>query len=226
MTESKNDDEKFDAFLARDAKDYNAPSGEVPRAEMWSAISGARASRGHEHGAGPVASGRRPFRFAALAGTLAATLIIGVAIGKYALGGGIVRTGATTDSALLAHPSAVNDSTSGSFSVAAADHLSRAEALLTTYELSRGDTTADLQIATWARDVLSDTRLLLDSPAAADPLRKRLLADLEIVLVQMVQRAPPDGARDERTHITRTMQRTHVLTRLRSAQQSGPNRGT
>ena len=81
----------------------------------------------------------------------------------------------------------------------------------------------DKHLSVWARDILSNTRLLLDSPAADDPARRRLLQDLELVLVQMVQRSPEAGAGDERAQINRSMERTQVLTRLRSALPAGPN---
>jgi hypothetical protein len=44
-----------------------------------------------------------------------------------------------------------------------------------------------------------------------------LLQDLELVLVQMVQRSPAAAAGEERAHIDRSLDRTQVLTRLRSA---------
>ena len=228
-------DERFDTFVAREAKGYNAPSDHVPRAEMWRAIVVARSSSdGAERRAavevvrprGATVAGRRSLR---LGGALAATLLVGVAIGKYALArsGGEAAPGSVMATGTVAGASTPGaaDSASASYGVAATAHMSRAEALLTAYETSRG-AAADAQIATWAGRVLSDTRLMLDSPAARDPLNRRLLEDLEVVLVQMVQRAPPDGAGDERGHITHTLQRTQMLTRLRSAQQSGPNRGT
>jgi hypothetical protein len=101
--------------------------------------------------------------------------------------------------------------------------------LLTAYGASNsagvGNAGIDKQLSAWARDILSNTRLLLDSPAAADPERRRLLQDLELVLVQMVQRSPSAGAGEERSHIDRSLERTHVLPRLRSALPAGRNNG-
>ena len=224
MSESEN--EKFGTFASREAREYNAPSDVVPREAMWAAIAAARATRHTGIATGVDVRARRPYQFAWVAAALAATLVVGVAIGRYGRGVTLAPTGAAMDSAVLTRQAAASDRDAGSFGVAAIDHLARAEALLTTYEASRGDTSGDVQLAPWARDVLSDTRLLLDSPAGTDPMRRRLLADLEIVLVQLVQRAPPDGVKDERSHITRTLERTHVLTRLRSAQRRAPYYGT
>jgi len=76
------------------------------------------------------------------------------------------------------------------------------------------DATMDSLTARWARDVLSNTRLLLDSPAGEDPVRRRLLEDLETVLVQLVQRSGRTA--EDRAMLDRTLQRTQILTRLRS----------
>ena len=100
----------------------------------------------------------------------------------------------------------------------------RAAALLTAYRTSDAAGAPNAQITAWAQDVLQNTRLLLDSPAAADRARRQLLRDLEAVLVQMIQRSPgPSGADEARTQVYRSIERTHVLTRLRSAQPVGSN---
>jgi hypothetical protein len=201
-------DENFEEFLQREAKAYNEPPVNVPRDEMFAAITAARISK-------PKANSRKPItRFAWIG--MAATLIIGVAIGRYAS----VRNDVTAPAALSANngaPRASADSANHSYTVAATDELERAEALLTAYGAGGSHVVVDKQMSAWARDILSNTRLLLDSPAATDPARRKLLQDLELVLVQMVQRSPAEGAREERSQIDRSMERTQVLPRLRSA---------
>ena len=83
----------------------------------------------------------------------------------------------------------------------------------------------DAQLGAWARQLLSNTRLLLDSPVANDPQRRPLLEDLELVLVQIVQLSPGTAPQD-RELIEKTLQREHVLTRLRTAIPAGPQRGS
>ncbi|HEV7391221.1 MAG TPA: hypothetical protein VGO08_06225 [Burkholderiales bacterium] len=83
----------------------------------------------------------------------------------------------------------------------------------------------DAQLASWARDLLSNTRLLLDSPVASDPQRRPLLEDLELVLVQIVQLSPGSTQQD-RDLIEKTLQQDHVLTRLRTAIPAGAQRGS
>lgn len=94
------------------------------------------------------------------------------------------------------------------------DHLSRAEALVSVVAASPADAAMDSLTGRWARDMLTNTRLLLDSPAGDDAVRRRLLEDLETVLVQLLQRT--GGAVDERALIDRTLERTQLLSRLRS----------
>jgi hypothetical protein len=217
MSEPEDMDEKFEEFVRREARVYNAPPDTVPREEMWEAIGEARRESRAE-GREPRTKRHRSLTFAWIG--MAATLVIGLAIGKYVLGS---REAAPGRPGLAA---AAVDSTGSSYAVAASEHLERAEALLTAFGSSKPDAASDAQLATWARDVLSNTRLLLDSPAAREPARRRLLVDLELVLVQIVQHSSPAGAAEERAHVTRTLERTQVLSRLRSMQPSGANRGT
>ena len=105
-------------------------------------------------------------------------------------------------------------------------HLSEAEALLTSFRTrSTADQQMDAQLGSWARELLSNTRLLLDSPVATDPQRRPLLEDLELVLVQIVHLSPGSTPQD-RELIERTLQKDHVMTRLRSAIPAGSQRGS
>jgi hypothetical protein len=117
-------------------------------------------------------------------------------------------------------------STTSAYQIAAMHHLSDAEALLTSFRTrSAADQQMDAQLAAWARDLLSNTRLLLDSPVASDPQRRPLLEDLELVLVQIVQLSPGSTQQD-RELIEKTLQQDHVLTRLRTAIPAGAQRGS
>lgn len=111
-----------------------------------------------------------------------------------------------------------------SYQVATIHHLSNAEALLTAFRSDSRDAKMDAQLSIWARDLLSNTRLLLDSPAADDPQRAKLLGDLELVLAEMVQLAPNASAQD-RELIEGSIKNGHVMTRLRSAIPAGQTRG-
>jgi len=113
-------------------------------------------------------------------------------------------------------PDVGNDISARAYSVAAAQHLTEAEAMLTVFKGDLSQGRMDAEISAWGKDLLSNTRLLLDSPAARDPVRRRLLQDLELVLVQIVQLSPKSSARD-RDLIKGALTDDQVLTRLRTA---------
>ena len=216
------DEEKFDRWLKEAAESsYNRPPAHVPREEMWAVVaSGLRDSAIGDRRSGIGGATRRGWRTSAW-GALAASLVLAAGIGiGYALRGTMAPAGdrpaavATTDSILVP---------GRSLDVAMMQHLSNAEALLVAYRGNAGD--ADGHVHDWARDVLSTTRLLLDTRAGADPLRRRLLEDLELILVQIVQ-LPGSVPGDERELIDQTLDREQLLTRLRTTIPAGPARGT
>lgn len=232
-------DEQFEDFLKRNAHDYNAPPAETPRDAMWGVIQSARVVR-------------KPTRRLAPWIGMAATLLIGVGIGRLVFNesptvtrvasaptptpedaepltpnDGPVATSqlpaATPDSP--AAPAVLRASTSlpaatraepntTPMSVASREHLQRAEALVSVVAATPADAVMDSLTGKWAREMLTNTRLLLDSPAGDDPVRRRLLEDLETVLVQLVQRS--GAVTEEREILDRTLQRTQLLTRLRT----------
>jgi hypothetical protein len=115
---------------------------------------------------------------------------------------------------------------SSAYQLTTVQHLSEAEALLTSFRTrSTADQQMDAQLGAWARQLLSNTRLLLDSPVANDPQRRPLLEDLELVLVQIVQLSPGSTPQD-RDMIEKTLQEDHVMTRLRTAIPAGAQRGS
>ncbi len=125
----------------------------------------------------------------------------------------------------LSGPS-TNSAASSAYQLTAVRHLSEAEALLTAFRTrSATDQQMDAQLGSWARQLLSNTRLLLDSPVANDLQRRPLLEDLELVLVQIVQLSPGSTPQD-RDLIEKTLQHDHVMTRLRTAIPAGSQRGS
>ncbi len=129
------------------------------------------------------------------------------------------------DRLALGGPS-TSSAASSAYQLTAVRHLSEAEALLTSFRTrSTTDQQMDAQLGSWARQLLSNTRLLLDSPVANDPQRRPLLEDLELVLVQIVQLSPGSTPQD-RDLIEKTLQHDHVMTRLRTAIPAGSQRGS
>jgi hypothetical protein len=114
--------------------------------------------------------------------------------------------------------------TSALYRAAAVQTLVQAEAVLTAYrgaESTTRDPQAMQQAARWARDVLSSTRLLIDSPAGRDPQMRALFTDLELVLAQIVQLSGTPLQDSERDLIDRAMRDRDLLPRLRSAVPAG-----
>lgn len=204
-------EERFEAWLRENADSYHRPPDSVPRDEMWEQVVRARAGRRplapHSSLVAP-----RSFRYA-----LAASLLIGAGIG---LGYWMRGTEAVPASVVVA-PLSGADSTvrNATFEAAATQHLSAVEAMLTSYRSTAAPDT-DQAMRRWARDLLSSTRLLLDSPAADDAARRTLLEDLESVLMQIVQ-LDPNAPAEDRAMVDRAINREQVLTRIRSSIPAG-----
>ena len=113
-------------------------------------------------------------------------------------------------------PNPIDDAATQGYSVAASQHLTQAEALLTAFKADLSQGRMDGEMASWGKELLSNTRLLMDSPAGRDPVRRKLLQDLELVLIQIVQLSPNAPAR-ERDLINGAISEDQVLTRLRTA---------
>ena len=104
------------------------------------------------------------------------------------------------------------DAVDGPYRLAALWHLSRAEGLLTSVAVGE----VDDQVADWAGEMLTTTRLMLDSPVAQDPRMARLLEDLELILVQLAS-TTAERRDDELQWIQQGLQTNNVLPRLRAA---------
>jgi hypothetical protein len=107
------------------------------------------------------------------------------------------------------------------YQIAATQYLSRTEAFLTGFRSDLRTGRADARFTGQARDLLTTTRLLLDSPAADDPRLRALLEDVELVLVQISQLAAGRDTHDADL-ITQGMDQRNVLPNLRSAIPAGP----
>jgi hypothetical protein len=216
------DQERFDEYLQRVARELDPPPA-VPREEMWARIDAVRRPLRARAAAGgrviSLARWLRPARLVRWAPALAAMLVLGVAIGRLTVRqeqpvGAADGRGASV--ATAAEAAAVADSTEQlPYRLAATEHLVRTEALLTALptdaQQGRGARVAD-----WASGLLTDTRLLMDSPAGRDQELKQLLQDLELVLAQIAA-LPGDVPQAEVQMIQDGIERRYVLLRLRAA---------
>jgi hypothetical protein len=200
MTHFERDDRLNDRLLDV-ARQYHAPLP-TPREDMWSAIAAGRQRRFERRRRG------LPIRWGL---ALAAVLVLGVALGRWTMSGrGSIASGPT------GVPSDV------AYQVAASQYLSRTEVLLTDFRAESRRGRLDPQFLAAARDLLTTTRLMLDSPAAKDQHLKNLLEDLELVLAQITQLPAEPGRQNEMDLINQGMDQHGVLTRLRTATPAGP----
>ena len=199
--------------LRKAAQSYNEPPELSPSDldGMWTAIEG-EAFVGHGQDTPPAT--RRTSRFRSMATrlvALAATLVLGVAIGRMsarppATGSDPVRQVAATDSLKVPEP----------YQSTTSRYLGQTAALLATLPMEVRAGRTDERFVGRAQDLLLTTRLLLDSPAAADPRIRTLLDDLELVLAQIV-RLQTDQGSEELDLIRQALDSRDVLPRLRTA---------
>jgi hypothetical protein len=100
---------------------------------------------------------------------------------------------------------------------ATTEYLGQTVALLTALPAATRDGRPDARFVTQAGELLTTTRLLLDSPAAAsDPRLKGLLEDLELVLAQL-SRLPSEHGKTELNLIAEALVQRDVVPRVRAA---------
>jgi Putative zinc-finger len=148
-------------------------------------------------------------------GTAAAALLaLGIGIGRMS------KETPALPTATVQAPAPGTAMTSDAYRVAVAQHLDRTEALLTSFRAEAASGQVDAHVGAWADEMLSNTRLLLDSPAAADPRLKGLLEDLELVLAQ-VAALPRHNENTEVDLARRALDESRVLPRMRTLVPAG-----
>ena len=196
------DEDRLSDKLEQAAREYHRPPA-TPREAMWERIAAERARRRAEPRVIPL----RPWIRWSLAA--AAVLLVGVAIGRFTAGP--TRSASTNPTPL---PVAVASDLP--YRVAAAQYLTRTEALLTGMRTDARATT-DSQFVDQARDLLLTTRLMLDSPVAKSPRMKQLLEDLEIVLAQIATLPASGQSSEDLKLINEGIEQRGVLLRLRTS---------
>jgi hypothetical protein len=208
----QHEDPKFDQWLRDVAKSYHSPLP-TPRDEIWNRIHDARRNT-------HVIELRPWLRWTLAA---AAILALGVGIGRWT---GREHQPSLTNGTPVARADTrvANeiDSLAGvAYQVAATQYLSRTEAFLTSFRADANRSANTARLARQARDLLTTTQLMLDSPAADNPRLRSLLEDLELVLMQISLLNPVQNDHD-RDLINQGMNQTNVLPKLRSAIPAGP----
>jgi hypothetical protein len=214
MTEDLHDgDDALPKHLTDAARAYNAPPRTIPREAMWAAI--ARARSGVVGNLPDRIASREPrarrmrWQWAVAAGLL---LSIGYATGR--------MTSTTTPAVTTAD--VVDRAPSVADAITATSHFARAELILTQFRADAQTTSADTAFTRWARQLLGDTRLLLDSPAAVDASRRSLLQDLELILIQITRSSRSNDAEDLKL-TSDALRDSGLLPKLRAIVPSGTN---
>jgi hypothetical protein len=207
------DDQGLDELMREAAPGFREPPP-PPLEAMWATIE-------REH-FGPARGTLWHRWYGPLIG-MAATLVIGIGIGRTTAspvpmpGDPIV---AARQPAPAAPGAAASDDIAGPYRAVTSRYLGQTVALLVSLPSAR-DYSADAKLVERAGELLSTTRLLLDSPAAEDPELKVLLDDLELVLAQVV-RLSARRHDQEMELITDALEERDVLPRLQNAVTSFP----
>lgn len=144
---------------------------------------------------------------------IAATLVIGVAIGRASMSIGAKPA----EPVVVASNIPASVAQSLPYEEETSKYLGQTAALLIALPSEVKAGRADQQFVSRANELLSRTRLLLDSPAASDPQMHQLLEDLELVLVQIVRLQNDNTSRTELDLISRALEQRDVIPRLRTA---------
>lgn len=208
------EDDRFSGALRDAARDYNEPP-ELSRADldaMWVAIERDAFPRRFASPSAivPAPSASRWFAARTLL-PLAAMLVLGVAIGRVSARRTpqpvqVLASRAPSDTVSLPEP----------YQSTTSRYLGQTAALLVALPGEVRAGRADDRFLGRAHDLLLTTRLLLDTPAAANPRFRTLLEDLELVLAQVV-RLQTDQSRAELDLIRQALEQRDVLPRLRTA---------
>ncbi len=213
-------DDRFDDVIKEAADEYNRPP-ETPREVMWAQIEAVRRERALQ---------RRRFRLVQSRWVrwgvgIAAALAIGIGIGRFSIDD-------VGEVPLIAVAPPGGDTSVGpevraagfAYRLAATEHLTRADVFLTAFRADPKSSGTDPQFWSSVGELLSSTRLLMDSPAAEDPVFRSLLEDLELVLAQIAQLSYSRGM-SEVDLVNEGIERRGLLLKLRSLIPAGPAAG-
>jgi len=212
-------EDRLDARVREAAKDYHAPPP-TPKAEIWARVSDARragAQAGGTDGVVPLRPSYRPATRPTLRVLIgiAALLALGVAVGRITAPAR-PGTSPTAAPATLSAGPARPERGELAEQLVTEQHLGQVESFLTEFNTQR----AGQEFVPQAQELLSTTRLLLDSKRLTDSRTRKLLEDLELVLVQIATLDPKDR-REDLNSIADGLAQSHLRTRLRNAIPTG-----
>lgn len=216
MDDKRVDDKQWDELVETMRREHNDPPP-TPRERMWEAIEAKRRRKSVLR----LIDGSR--RWPAMAVAAAAVLVLGIAVGRMSMQQDAERApGSVAQVEQTEPPAAGSDDatpaprgTRRAATQYAEMYLDRSEAVLTALRNEGGDPEANRRLAKWAAGMLSEARLLLDSPAGNDPEMRRLLQDLEMLFAQIAILAQTNDERELRS-IEKSVKERSVLIRLQN----------
>jgi len=201
-------DDRFEDFVRRAAQGYHRPP-EVPREQMWARLAAARAERKLARASQPSPQ-QRWVRWGLAA---AAVLAVGIGIGRAI---GPRPTPRPSGMQMAEGPAGAGEQVPAAFEIAARDHLRHVETFLTVFQYEAREGLAVEETAGLARNLLMNTRLLMDSPAGRDVRMAALLDDVEVMLAQIASYADSPTPAELRL-IDMGLEQRGLLLKLRAA---------
>jgi len=225
------DDEQMGRIYAS-----RVPVPPTPSDEMWEVIEGQlpgatgaddEALALHPRGASSSASRRGARDWTrTLAWPLAAgiALLVGIGLGRTSVGLPVADAPTDAPIATVASGPVDSDVSREAYQVLARQRVAGLEPLLTMLSADARSGQYDPQMADWADDQLTRTRLALDRPGADDPTIRALLEDLELILAQVanLDRYPRERAGQEMGLIAQALDDGDLLARVRAVRTVGP----
>jgi hypothetical protein len=199
------DDKRLDEILSDAVRTYRTPP-EAPLDAIWSRV------EAEAFTVQPSRTSRPGWRV--FAGAIAATLLLGVLIGRATSARDIALP--TTTAASRAPARLASSVTGGEYQQQTQEFLGRTAVLLAALPSSGRPGVNDEKLTLQARQLLGTTRMLLDSPVGHEQRMKDLLEDLELVLAQ-VARLQPQRPGEALTLINEALEERDVVPRIRSA---------
>ena len=200
-------DDGFDAFLKKHAAGYRADA--KPDADaLWREIEAeARAEI-----RGGARSRSLPRVWLAIGAAIAATLVIGVFLGRWSQRGPATEAPPTT----VASTAADSAQLAAHLRASTQDYLVDADVFLTEFRagLRTGHLSA-LDRAQRSRELLARTRMLLHGTERQSPEVSRLLQDLELLLAEIAA-LPDSGRSTDAALLQETLHRDNIISRLRT----------
>ena len=205
------DEQRLDQLLDDAASTYRTDAP-APGDDLWARIEAEAFDTPMlaQRTVAPTAQKRLPW--AMLSGLIAASLMIGIAIGRMSNGGGAPladRSVASTATTAMIVKDQYHQETE--------EFLGKTAVLLAALPADNGTGDgASAQLVSQAGQLLTTTRLMMDSPVGSDQRMRQLLQDLELVLAQ-VARLQPQRQRTEMQFISSALEQRDLVPRLRSA---------